>query len=198
MRFFLLATSAALLALPQVALAEPCVTSGDPKAGTISTTDPEVGAPLLVQLALWLGFLAERDLPGQLASAATTCERSGFRANRLDYTLRGENGDDAILRIATSQARGATTAYLTPVVDLMAVLQPGHAGPAPIRGYALVTTQKDEHTAWRIYDRIPADEVLAKAMGQTLAREIRPLIRIKGKTVSIIVPESGSGAAKGS
>ncbi|MDP3494404.1 MAG: hypothetical protein Q8R82_14935, partial [Hyphomonadaceae bacterium] len=55
---------------------------------------------------------------------------------------------------------------LTVIPDFAANLR-GH--PSAVDGYALMTFgPKGDHVAWRVYDAIPADAVLAKDMADAL------------------------------
>ncbi|MDO8409788.1 MAG: hypothetical protein Q7S93_06980 [Phenylobacterium sp.] len=172
----------------QSASAAACLTQGDPRAAPIATDDAAISAPIMVHLSLWLTMMADRDFEAQMAKVAAGCDRVGFKAGRRDYTLSGENSDQALPRVATTPTARAPIAYLTPVTDFTTAMTPGHSGPAPISGYALLTALSGEHTAWRIYDHVPPDETLARDMADALAQKIRPLMRWRDGKVEIIVP----------
>lgn len=182
----LLLTACLAIGLASPALAAPCV-EGAAEANTLDMRDMEKGAPILVALSLWTGVLVKQDLGSQLKRAAKGCERGAFEVEGKAYALRGDSNEATLARVAMPASKKDPMGYLTPAPDLVAALTPGHKGPAPILGYALVTVAGDVHTTWRIYDKIPIDAVLQADFAEALSGKAKPLMRWRGGKIEIIV-----------
>lgn len=176
------------LAIASPALAASCV-EGAADAKSVALTDP-AGPSILAGQSLWTGLLIKQNLPEQLKRAAKGCERGTFQAGPRTYTLRGDSNEAIVARVAAPASRKDPIGYLTPVPDLAAAMAPGHAGPPPIRGFALVVLDGDVHTTWRLYDKIPTDAMLLTDFAQALSGQASPLMRWKGGKVEIIMPNS--------
>lgn len=179
-----------LLSKPSLAVAAACATSGQP-AATITLDDPKLGGTMLANLAIWTELMAQKGLAHDLDAQGSRCERVRIKTQNGAYVLRGDDGDaGGLARVAVPEQAGAPLVYLTPVPDFSAAMTPGHTGPAPIQGYALMTTTAEAQTAWRLYDKIPVDGALASDIADALAGRIRPLMRVRGDNVEIIVPDA--------
>lgn len=189
-RTLLCGVLSSLFATPSLASGV-CRTQGQQTAMPLAIQDPSVGAPLLVHLALWTQIVVSKGLARDLKSMRNWCERVRFDTSGGTYLLRGDDDAGALARVAIPENRRAPIAYVTPIPDFEKAMAPGHTGPAPIAGYALMTALDEGQTAWRIYDAIPSDEVLARDIADVLADRIRPAMRMRGKQVQIFVPRGG-------
>jgi hypothetical protein len=57
-------------------------------------------------------------------------------------------------------------------------------------GRALTTWEKDTQTAWRFYDAVPEDAVLGADMAVAISRRVRPLLKVEGMQIRLILPAS--------
>lgn len=179
-----------IVASPSLASAEPCKAPGDTTAATIALDDPDTGSKVLVQLAIWIQVVESKGGRADLLKSDTRCDRRTFKASGRTYTLRGDDDAGAFVRVADSGKTRAPLVYVTPVPDFATALASKKSGPAPNLGFALVTFDKDVHTVWRAYTAIPGDDALQQDMEAALTGGFRPLMRVKGRQVQIIVPAS--------
>lgn len=164
-----------------------CTTSGDPAAIVLPIDEPGVGAPLLVNLGVWLGVVSKRGLNAKLSQMREGCERLRFEARGSVWVLRGESGETEIQRLAAPVSKGRVMAYVMAVPDIAAAISQNPPAPAPISGYALMTADGGRHTAWRVYDRAPADEVLGRDMAEALAGRMSPRMHWRDGKAEIVV-----------
>lgn len=178
------------LAIASPALAAPCV-EGAADAKPLEMTNPDVGARLLVMQGLWTRLTVDKFYKEDLAKIRTACERGAFEVGGRTYALRGDSNDAVVLsRAALPASKKDPLGYLTPTPDLIAAMTAGKPGTPPtILGYALVTVDGDQHTTWRVYDKLPVDAVLLTDFAQALSGQLQPLMRWKGGKVEIIMPK---------
>jgi hypothetical protein len=102
--------------------------------------------------------------------------------------LRGDDNLAALARVALPASKKDPIGYLTTAPDLFIAMSPGHQGPAPVLGYALVTVEDGAHLTWRVYDKPPVDSVLLADFAQALSGQAKPLMRWRDGKIEIFTP----------